>query len=520
VIGQPFLLGVNYWPPRKAMAWWSSFDAEEVRADFAEIARLGLGLVRIFLLWEDFQPAPGAVSPRALADLRTVCDVAAEAGLSVDVTFFTGHMSGPNWAPGWLLLPDQPLPPGARQVVSGGRVYSCGYRNPFTDPLALDAEELLLRAVVGELHAHPAVALWNLGNEPDLFARPPDAAAGRAWVRRMAGVVRSLGTSAPITCGLHVASLVEDNGLRVPDVFAELDLAAMHAYPMYADWARGPLDVDFVPFTCALTAALCGRPVLMEEFGGCTEAPGRPSGWWEWPCFGAPRRQFMASEEDLAAYVEAVLPRLVDVGATGALLWCYADYGEELADRPPCDESRHERWFGLVRPDGSWKPHARAVQRFAATRPVVRTGVPAGPISSGPGSSSIFGITVRPAGRGRPRLQNDPHPPRRECREESRNLQGGDGTEGAPCRGAVSLPRGPRKHGVEWPVPGRRARPLLYPGAGGDGVRRRALGSGGGTGWPAARRGPVLPALRPLFRDLRRHGGGAPRPCRRHPRGA
>ena len=36
-------------------------------------------------------------------------------------------------------------------------------------------------------------------------------------------------------------------------------------------------------------------------------------------------QQFMAAEDELAAYVAAVLPRLVAVGATGALLWCFAD---------------------------------------------------------------------------------------------------------------------------------------------------------------------------------------------------
>jgi endo-1,4-beta-mannosidase len=369
--GQPFLLGVNYWPRRKAMTWWSAFDPAEVRDEFADIRRMGLDLVRIFLLWEDFQPTPEAVSSRALADLRTVCDLAADAGLTLGVTFFTGHMSGPNWAPRWLLLPGTPMPPWVQQVVSGGRVVNCGYRNPYVDPLALSAAERLLRSVVTALRDHPAITLWNLGNEPDLFARPPDAATGRQWVRRMAGIVREIDSSHPVTCGLHVASLVEDNGLRVPEVFAEVSLPAMHAYPMYADWAADPLDPDFVPFTCALTAALCGRPALMEEFGGCTEAPGRPSGWWEWLAYGQPRRQFMASEEDLAAYVEQVLGRLVEIGALGAVLWGYADYAADLADRPPCAESRHERWFGLVRPDGSWKPHAAVVQRLAAGRPTV-----------------------------------------------------------------------------------------------------------------------------------------------------
>lgn len=369
--GQPFLLGVNYWPRRKAMGWWSAFDPVEVRDEFADIRRMGLDLVRIFLLWDDFQPTPDTVSPQALTDLRIVCDLAADVGLRLDVTFFTGHMSGPNWVPAWLLMPGEPMPGDVRQVVSGGRVVNCGYRNPYVDPLALAAAERFLRSVVSALRDHSAVALWNLANEPDLFARPPDAPAGREWVRRMTGIIRGLDPTRPVTCGLHVSSLVEDNGLRVHEVFAEVDVPAMHAYPMYADWAGGPLDPDFVPFACALTAALCGKPALMEEFGGCTEAPGRPSGWWQWSGYGQLRRQFMASEEDLAAYVEELLPRLVQVGATGALLWCYADYADELAERPPCDQSRHERWFGLVRPDGSWKPHARVMQSFAASRPVV-----------------------------------------------------------------------------------------------------------------------------------------------------
>jgi endo-1,4-beta-mannosidase len=80
----------------------------------------------------------------------------------------------------------------------------------------------------------------------------------------------------------------------------------------------------------------------------------------------------MAAEEELATYIEQVLPRLVEVGATGAVLWCYADYAPELYDRPPCEESWHERFFGLIRPDGSLKPHTAVLRRFAATKPLVR----------------------------------------------------------------------------------------------------------------------------------------------------
>src|SRR3954466_1095900 len=100
---EPFIMGVNYWPPRKAMYWWSQFDAGEVREEFAMVREVGLTHLRFFLLWESFQPSPDRVDAAALGNLRTVCDIAAEQGLKLQPTFFTGHMSGPNWAPDWLL---------------------------------------------------------------------------------------------------------------------------------------------------------------------------------------------------------------------------------------------------------------------------------------------------------------------------------------------------------------------------------------------------------------------------------
>ncbi|HRQ15233.1 MAG TPA: beta-galactosidase, partial [Promineifilum sp.] len=175
---QPFVLGVNYWPRRKAMYWWSDFDAAEVREEFALIRDLGMQLVRVFLLWDDWQPTPDTVNAEALENLGTVLNIAHELDLKLDITFFTGHMSGPNWSPGWLLETGAPLPPRVMQLVSGGRIVDCGYRNPYTDPIALAAAGLLLRTVVGRYHDHPAVGFWNLGNEPDLFAWPPDPATG------------------------------------------------------------------------------------------------------------------------------------------------------------------------------------------------------------------------------------------------------------------------------------------------------------------------------------------------------
>jgi len=372
-----FTLGVNYWPRKKAMYWWTNFDAGEVHEEFTVIKEIGLNVVRLFLLWDDFQPEPTSVAKDQLDHLITVADIAAEYGLGLDVTFFTGHMSGPNWSPRWLLGGD--LPPVAHShwlsdVVSEGKMTDKGYRNMFHDEMALSATRLLLETVVDRLKHHPAIWMWNLGNEPDLFAWPNSSDAGAAWVREMVDLIKAIDPKHPVTIGLHSDGLHRDNGLRIDKVYAHTDVAVMHSYPMYTPWARQPLDPDFVPFTCALTAALSGKPVLMEEFGGCTALPGEATYTMKWTeTHGREREQFMASEEDLAEFLRLTLPKLQDSGATGAMLWCFADYAPELWELPPCQNARHERYFGLVRPNGSLKPHAKVIQEFARTKPQVKT---------------------------------------------------------------------------------------------------------------------------------------------------
>ena len=60
---------------------------------------------------------------------------------------------------------------------------------------------------------------------------------------------------------------------------------------------------------------------------------------------GREREQFMASEEDFSEFLSFTIPKLHDSGATGAMLWCYADYIPELWDLPPCNNARNERFF-------------------------------------------------------------------------------------------------------------------------------------------------------------------------------
>jgi hypothetical protein len=154
--------------------------------------------------------------------------------------------------------------------------------------------------------------------------------------------------------------------MRVDDLASIADEDCMHAYPLYSDVARSPLDPELVPFSCALTAALAGsgRRVLMQEFGLCTAPPGSDGITIQDDFLGAPREQYLASEEEAATYYRSVLERLVETGAAGAYAWCYADYDANLWDRPPLDRAVRERTFGLIRGDGSEKPAAQVFRRF------------------------------------------------------------------------------------------------------------------------------------------------------------
>ena len=115
------------------------------------------------------------IAKTALDNLVTVCDFAAENGLGVDLTFFTGHMSGPNWCPSWLLGgDDHPYIGLKKEIVNKGKVVKEGYRNMFHDEMALNASRLLLKTVVSRLKDHPAILMWALGNEVELAASDAD----------------------------------------------------------------------------------------------------------------------------------------------------------------------------------------------------------------------------------------------------------------------------------------------------------------------------------------------------------
>jgi endo-1,4-beta-mannosidase len=315
------------------------------------MADLGFEVVRIFLITRDFLPEPHRVAPAMVARLVEVCRIAGEAGLRVVPTLVVLNMSGRIWWPAWML--------DARGAP----------RDLYADPV-LAAQALLAEVCARALAGSGTIRAFDLSNEIDDAQRPRTREAGAGWAARLASVVRRHAPGVPVQIGAHLPSLSTGNNMRVDDLAAAADDDVMHAYPLYSEVARSFLDPELVPFSCVLTSELAGRKraTLMQEFGLCTAPRGAPGTTITDDFLGAPRSQYLASEEEGAEYYEAVLDRLVRTGAAGAYAWCYADYDPRLFVRYPLDTAVRERTFGLVRADGSEKPAAAVFRALRAAR--------------------------------------------------------------------------------------------------------------------------------------------------------
>jgi len=337
------------------MYWWRFFDPAEVSRDFARVRTAGFDSVRIFLLWEDFQPDPQRISRQCLRDLKTVVTIAADEALDLIVTFFTGHMSGANWIPAWAVQPISN--PQRFRVVAGGQVVSAEPRNWYTDPEIIAAQIRLVTEVGDTLSGNKSVWAWDLGNENSNCVVPATHALAAEWLQRITGALRECDATRPITIGLHMEDLEEDRKLGPSEAARFCDFLCMHGYPIYANWSRSATDANLLPFLGLMTQWLGGREVLFEEFG----APAVPSS----SDLGSPGSTILLSDYEAASYTADALGQLYSQGFMGGFVWCYSDYSPSLWGLPPLDQAVHERYFGLWRSDGAQKPAVSAIERFA-----------------------------------------------------------------------------------------------------------------------------------------------------------
>lgn len=369
-----FQLGVNYWPRRSAMYMWKRFDLGEIREDMARIKSLGLHVVRFFLMWDDFQPAPDRMDEAMLRRFDAVMQTIADANLLAIPTLYCGHMSGVNWLPAWSL--DPATPHGRFRTIAGGRLSPYGIGDFYADPRLLDAQAFFAHAVGERAREHPALMLWDLGNEFSNLREPNSPTDAAHWSARLTDVLQRA-SGRGTTGGTHGEDVERDRGIRPSSLDAPFEIATMHGYSVYAKFSRGRLDTDVVPFYARLMHALSGKPVLFSEFGNPTCPPGTVSPYNREPLPGEPKPSrkdlpkdaaayACLTEEEMATYCAAVLRKLHLEGCTGGLWWCWADYDPSLRALPPFDRAMHELHFGMIRADGTLKPVAQTLREISA----------------------------------------------------------------------------------------------------------------------------------------------------------
>ncbi|MFN2460464.1 MAG: hypothetical protein ABR591_07235, partial [Candidatus Velthaea sp.] len=170
---------------------------------------------------------------------------------------------------------------------------------------------------------------------------------------------------------------------RLGSLCSPFAFASMQGTAVGSAFARSRLDPEAVPFLAMLAAAFSFKPVLVTGFGNPTCPADKYSAFERFAMPYEPPNITIApddtafatypclTEHENAAYCTSVLERLHADGRLGALWWCWTDYDEQLSTEPPFDRAPHERFYGILRSDGSEKPVATALAAFARQRRTV-----------------------------------------------------------------------------------------------------------------------------------------------------
>ncbi|MBC7099068.1 cellulase family glycosylhydrolase, partial [Candidatus Bipolaricaulota bacterium] len=270
----------------------------------------------------DFADFEGNLKAEALERLDTFLALCRELGLYALPTFFVGHMSGMNFPIPW----------------EKGRDF-------YADPEVLARSRRFVSGIVSRYRDEGTILGWILSNEITHHAGKRETHVLVHWMRELYRAIRRIDPRRPIGPG-DGADDLKGNGLGYPegamggieDLGDAMDFVSLHHYYLDPD----PFATSHAP---AATVRLCdiGLPVLVEEFGMST-------GLW--------------SEEAQADYTRIVLFSTWAAGAAGALVWCWSDF--PTLDLSPYTHHPFELFFGITRDDGSEKPAAKELRRFAS----------------------------------------------------------------------------------------------------------------------------------------------------------
>jgi endo-1,4-beta-mannosidase len=309
--GFRFLLGVNYWPRKLGVRMWRGWDEAAIMDDAKVMRELGVVAARVFVKNEDFADEDATPYPDMLLKLKRLLDILGGHDVAAFITLLVGHMSGKNWRIPWLRFEELYKPHTIRKTVK------------------------FIETLVRELKDHPAVAGWILSNEVSLTMKAGSREEAISLLKIFSETVRSIDGNHAISSGDIPDGFMQET----PNVAGLVDYVGPHLYIYDSDHVRHGYMYGAL---LELYSNSGEAPVILEEFGFST---------------------YQFSEESQARFINEVLYTALAHRASGVFIWCFSDFMCE--SDPPYEWKPLELAFGIIRGDGSRKPAADVVKRFA-----------------------------------------------------------------------------------------------------------------------------------------------------------
>ena len=199
----------------------------------------------------------------------------------------------------------------------------------YADTNQVERQYNRVRELVRQYRRHPALLLWNLGNEPEIHTTPAERVPLWKEVNRLAEMVKQEDPDHPVMAvvgGQYADMLHELN-----DYCPALDLVGLNSY---AQMLRLPEEIARQGWT---------RPYVVAEFG--------PRGHWQ-----APKTAWGVPIED-DANTKAEFYRKAYTHSVSGQANCLGSYVFYWAHK----QEKTHTWYGMFLPDGSRTPAVDAM---------------------------------------------------------------------------------------------------------------------------------------------------------------
>jgi hypothetical protein len=279
--------------------------------------------IRVQCIWPFFQPEIDKVSEPVLERLRSMIEIAATAGLDVEVTVLNGWMSGIAFMPAWLKLGEN-------------------RRNIFTDSDIVRAEKMLFSKVAESVANHPRFMGFDLGNELGVLQGRDDPATTQQsdeWATDMLSFCNQIAPGKFHVNGVDHEHWFADYGFSREALATTGSATVVHSYAYFTDALRrygysGVGSLHLIEYMVELAYAYHvdpARKVWVEEVGVS------PS--W-------------IPDDYRSVYVDNVVRNATETGkVTGITWWCSHDLDPAIKGF-----DNLEYTLGLIGQDNKPKP--------------------------------------------------------------------------------------------------------------------------------------------------------------------